>query len=150
MTMFDSLTEAFDPVPVVWDESLTRVKAETRIGDSEISAMFMLDADQHWLFLYSSRDAQKKNSRPTYMPTGKGGSSNMKILGFVISCIEKFLQEKKPQSISFSGSKDTGLAAMYTAMVKRIEPRAEAAGYKVGLHNERTDIRFVIQRKKSI
>jgi hypothetical protein len=128
----NEITESFDREAVEWttrtDDEWTAVKT---IGEQEITCLVERIAPVVWTYSFSARRTGKTGYNPDRMvPTGQGRSNALQSLGFVVSALTDFIERVEPQNVMFSGDA-SGLAGLFHAMAKYLEPRLEALGYHV-------------------
>lgn len=127
--------EAFEQQPVTWEQTgKEHWSCEKHFDGHIIVCAFERHSrhDNHWSFSFGSKKVSERQYPAKYEPTGSGNrGKNMKILGYVVSVIRAFMDRAEPDAITFTGNRANGLAALYTAMAKYLDPQIDELGYRI-------------------
>lgn len=132
------LNEVFDTAPELAPNTNPSNTHKTYQFDID-GVKYVVGLDYHgggsWDFTYGY---DNKKGRERFIPNREKGSA-IKVLSTVVSYLVRFINEEKPQMVTFEGDGDFGLDKLYKAMAKSLAPRLAAKDYKIAMYDNNFD-----------
>jgi len=89
-----------------------------------------------------------ENGNVRLSPSGDSPRDASKVLGTVTNELAKFINERKPSALVFSGAKGYGLHKLYTLMLRNLEKKIQTIGYHVESNVDGETSNFAIVSNK--
>lgn len=108
--------------------------------DYEKTGYFMINGKKFKIEIYVVDDVRKiwgvvygniENEFIRFAPTGQSATDATKVLGTVVNELARFIQEKQPNALMFSGSKGHGLHKLYDLMLRNLSKKVNNMGYRI-------------------
>lgn len=105
------------------------------VGDTKYSLYMRVlsEAQNYWELLYGDEISPEHYTNTD--PTGNQKEATM-VLSTVVKVTERFILERKPNMITFTGDRGNGLAKLYRKMIKFLEPRLKQLHYSIRLASD--------------
>lgn len=130
------LFELFTTTPVaLTKQNDRRVLGNFEAGGTQYAILFFLTRPPgFWTISFSPVGA--KSFEDKYGDTGKIGVASIKVYALAIATCVQFLREYKPETLYFTGEKETGRDQLYTRLIDKVAPQIQAAGYTYKVDSE--------------
>lgn len=137
------LNEVFDTEPTFVPNTNPSNTHKTYRFDADGQPYFVgfdYHGDNNWEMSYGY---DGKMGRERFIPNREKGSA-VKVLATVVSYLIRFIDEQKPQMISFDADPAHGLDRLYKAMAKNLAHKLAAKNYKIAAYEDDGITNFII------
>lgn len=142
----EPLTEALNqPLAYEWTAKLKKHWAmEFDANKQRYRMQFYSNDDKarDWTVSYRIKD---QDDMLAYLPQNRFKQGAVRVLSTVLAALVEFMREKKPETLTFSGS--GGLGTLYGRMMRHFEPQITALGYEVRIEKYPGEAEFTLVRK---